>query len=140
MKLLDINVLVNAFRSDAPQHASSFAFLSNARQGHEPIIVLPEVAVGFVRIVTRRGIFAEPDDSATAMSALTAWCSAPAVLVREAGAGRWAVFASLMEAHALNGNDVHDGLLAAAAIDMGATLVTADRGFARFAGLHLQLL
>ena len=102
--------------------------------------MLPEVAVGFVRVVTRRGIFAQPDDAATAMSALTAWCSAPAVRIREAGPARWAVFAALMEAHALTGNDVHDGLLAAAAIDMGATLVTADRGFTMFAGLRTQLL
>lgn len=140
MKLLDVNVLVNAFRPDAPQHDASFDFLSSGRDGLEPIVVLPEVAVGFVRVVTHPRIFAKPDDAATAMAALDAWCTSPVMRIQEAGAGRWLAFASIMAAHSLTGNDVHDGLLAAAAIDLKATLVTADRGFTRFPELSTQLL
>jgi len=37
-----------------------------------------------------------------------------------------------MASRRLAGNDVHDVLLAAAAIDLSATPVTCDRGFLRF--------
>lgn len=140
MQLLDVNVLVNAFRPDAPKHETAFAYLSAARQGTEPVIVLPEVAVGFLRVVTHRGIFTRPDTPAAAMNALASWCNSSVVSVQEAGAGRWATFESLMTQRPMTGGDVHDGLLAAAAIDMGATLVTSDQGFTRFAGLRIQRL
>jgi len=35
---------------------------------------------------------------------------------------------------------VHDVLLAAAAIDLDASVVTADRGFSRFEGLRVSYL
>ena len=74
------------------------------------------------------------------MSALASWCSSSVVSVQEAGPGRWATFEPLMTQRPMTGGDVHDGLLAAAAIDMDATLVTADQGFTRFAGLRIQRL
>ena len=140
MKVLDVNVLVNAFRDDLPGHESALAVLADARQSAESFIVLPEVAIGFVRIVTRRDLLARPDEASSAMEALDAWCSAPNFRVQEAGPGRWPNFVALMLDHELVGGDVHDGLLAAACIDFGATLVTSDRGFSRFAGLRVQLV
>lgn len=138
MKVLDVNVLVNGFRADAPGHSGAFAFLAHARRGREPIIILPEVAVGFIRLVTRRGLFIEPDDAMSAMAAIDAWCSAPPVSIQEAGSGRWKAYAELMLEHGLIGSDAHDGLLAAACLDLDATLVTSDRGFARFDRLKVQ--
>ncbi len=140
MKVLDVNVLVNAFRPDVDDHDRAFDVLAVCRASAEPSVILTEVAVGFLRIVTHRGIFRDPNTSAEAMGALAAWTSGPGVRVREAGPGRWTRFATLVSDRALVGADVHDGLLAAAAIDLGATLVTFDRGFSRFDGLALQLL
>ena len=138
MKLLDVNVLVDAFRPDARGHVSAFAAVELAVTGQEPIVILPEVAVGFVRVVTRSGVFADPNTPGEAMDALDAWSAAPAVAIREAGPGRWAAFSSLMAERDFRGNDVHDALLAAAALDLGATLVTSDRGFERFGDLRCQ--
>jgi predicted nucleic acid-binding protein len=45
------------------------------------------------------------------------------------------LFESLCRRHALRGNGVYDAHLAALALERGATLVTRDRGFARFADL-----
>lgn len=140
MKVLDVNVLVNALRSDTPQHEIAFDLLDRARTGREPVVILTEVAAGFVRIVTRPGLFANPEDADSAMAALRAWCSGPRVRVSEAGAGRWHRFERLMARHDLVGADVHDGLLAAACLDLSATLVTFDRGFTRFEELELELL
>ena len=140
MKVLDVNVLVNALRSDTAQHARAFDLLGRARAGRDPVIILTEVASGFMRIVTRPGLFAHPEDAESAMAALRAWCSGPSVRVSEAGAGRWRRFEHLMARHDLVGADVHDGLLAAACLDLGATLATFDRGFTRFEELELELL
>ena len=137
MKLLDVNVLVDAFRPDVRGHAAAFTALDLAIRGREPILILPEVAVGFVRVVTRAGVFADPNSPGEAMDALDAWSASPAVAIREAGPGRWAAFSRLMASRDFRGNDVHDALLAAAVIDLGATLVTGDRGFERFPDLRV---
>ena len=47
------------------------------------------------------------------------------------------MFSVLLASGDFRGNAVHDALLAAAALDLGATLVTSDRGFGRFAGLRV---
>lgn len=140
MKLLDVNVLVNAYRRDAAGHDAAFEAVARARRGREPVVILTEVAVGFVRVVTRRGVFADPSTAPEAMAALDAWCSSPVMDVREAGRGRWAVFEGIMSRYSLSGGDVHDGLLAAAALSADATLMTSDRGFLRFEGLVVELL
>lgn len=140
MKLLDVNVLVNAFRSDVPGHEAAFKALSQARLGREPAVILTEVAVGFVRVVTRKDIFARPNTASEAMAALDTWCSSPVLAIHEAGRGRWDTFQSLMSEYRLSGGDVHDGLLAAAAMSASATLMTSDRGFLRFEGLEVDLV
>ena len=138
MKLLDVNVLVDAFRPDAQGHDEAFAAVDLALRGREPVLILPEVAVGFVRVVTHQGVFADPTTPREAMEALDAWSASRVVAIREAGPGRWAALSSLMAEREFRGNDVHDALLAAAALDLGATLVTSDRGFGRFVGLRVE--
>jgi toxin-antitoxin system PIN domain toxin len=138
VKLLDVNVLVDAFRPDARNHNEAFAAVDLALRGQEPILILPEVAVGFVRVVTHPGVFADPNTPLEAMEALDAWSASRVVAIREAGPGRWAALSSLMAERDFRGNDVHDALLAAAALDLGATLVTSDRGFERFGDLRCQ--
>lgn len=140
MRVFDVNVLVNALRTESKHHEAAYACVDAARTGREPVVILPEVAVGFLRIVKRSDLFLDPETSDDAMTALAAWSASPQVSIREAGPGRWAAFQDLMAAHALTGGDIHDGLLAAACLDMNATLVTSDRGFGRFEGLRVELL
>lgn len=138
MKLLDVNVLVDAFRPEAQGHGAASAAMELAMRGSEATVILPEVAVGFVRVVTRPGIFEDPNTPGEAMEALDAWSASPMVAIREAGPGRWPTFSGLLASGDFRGNDVHDALLAAAALDFGATLITSDRGFERFADLRIH--
>lgn len=140
MKVFDVNVLVNALRTESRHHEAAYACVDAARKGREPVVILPEVAVGFLRIVTRSDLFLDPETSDDAMAALTAWSASPQVSIREASPGRWAAFQDLMATHRFVGGDIHDALLAAACIDWQATLVTSDRGFQRFEGLRVELL
>jgi predicted nucleic acid-binding protein len=58
-------------------------------------------------------------------------------LLRRAAPG-WrhsALLYEFIEVLSLAGNDINDAWLAALAIEQGATLVSLDRGFARFPGL-----
>lgn len=140
MRLVDVNVLVHAFRSDSPHHATAHGAMAAARSAREPLVILTEVAVGFLRIVTHPRIFRSPNTTTEALAALEAWCTAPAVALREAGRGRWGEFARIARDYELSGGAVHDGLLVAAARDASATVVTFDRGFLRYEGVRVDLL
>lgn len=140
MRLVDVNVLVNAFRRDAPHHPRAFEAMEHARAVSEPLVILTEVAVGFLRVVTHPRIFRDPTPGAEAIAALEAWCSPAHVSIREAGRGRWREFVRVAREYGLSGSGVHDGLLVAAAQDSSATLLTFDRGFLRYDGLRVEVL
>ena len=94
----------------------------------------------FLRVVTNRRIFTSPETLDEAMEALNSVVASPVIRITEAGPSRWAVFEGLVRGKNFRGGDIHDALLASASIDMNATLVTADQGFARFAGLRTRLI
>ena len=140
MLCVDVNVLVCAFRADAAHHAAAVTWLDGAQRGSEPLVILPEVAAGMLRVISNPRIWPEPSPSHEAMTALDDLLASPVVTVREAPSGRWPRFVSLVSSLQLSGNDVPDALLAAAAMELGATFVTFDRGFGRFEGLRLRML
>ena len=135
---VDVNVLVDAFRPDTPAHEQVRAWLDDARRGPEHMILLPEVASAFVRIVTNRRIWAIPSPASDALAFVDALRRSPAVDVRHAGPRHLELMADLVTDLGLSGDDVPDAYLAAAALDLGCTLVTSDRGFARFPQLSVQ--
>ena len=49
-----------------------------------------------------------------------------------AGARHWSIFSQNVGEHRLRGDDVPDAYNSAIALEQGSTVVTADRGFARF--------
>jgi uncharacterized protein len=134
---VDVNVLVDGFRSSAPAHPQVRGWLEAAVEGPEQIALLPQVASAFVRIVTNRRIFTEPTPPEEAIAFVDALLTAPRALLVSPGRGRWAIFVGLVRGQHLTGDDVPDAFIASAAIDLGATLVTSDRGFRRFPGLRI---
>ncbi len=47
MLCLDVNVLIDAFRADVPRHVAVHPWLDIARNDHEAVALLPEVALSF---------------------------------------------------------------------------------------------
>lgn len=137
MLCADVNVLVDAFRTDAPGHVSARAWLDDARRGTEPLALLPEVASAFVRIVSNRRIWRLPSSATDALDFVSALRASPAVRWQHAGPRQWDIFDGLVRDLGLTGDDVPDAYLAAAALEAGATFVTSDRGFARFRDLRV---
>jgi len=132
----DVNVLVYAMRRDSPQHQRCLAWLEDALSGVEPVALVAPVVAGFLRIVTNPRIYAFPTDAEQALEFIEAVLEAPAAVVPPPSKRHMAAFLNLCRRAGVKGDLVPDAWLAATAIDLDATLVTAERGFARFPGLR----
>lgn len=137
MIVLDVNVLVYAARREFEQHEMSAGWLARQLSGSEAVVVPDQVLVSAMRLLTNHRVLARPLTGEQALSFCDAVRSAPAVLPLGTSATRWRVLSELVTDLGLRGNHMPDALLAAAAIDLRASLATFDRGFRRFPGLHV---
>jgi hypothetical protein len=140
MKLPDVNVLLHAANAVAREHGRARKWLEAAFSAPAGVGLTWMSLVGFIRISTRRGIFANPLSVEDAMAAVHDWCKAPGAQILNPTERHGAILARLLIAAGTAGNLATDAHLAAIAIEHGATLVSFDRDFERFAGLHFELL
>ena len=136
MILPDVNVLVYAYREDMADHHRYRAWLGRTVNAGRPYGVSELVLSAFVRVVTNRRVFRNPSTPSEALSFTRRLLSPSNCVPVRPGPGHWAVFDGLCRRHDVAGNLVADAYLAAIAIEAGCELVTADRDFARFAGLR----
>jgi toxin-antitoxin system PIN domain toxin len=134
--LLDVNVMVYACRRDAERHAEYHAWLSSQLSGDEPVGVAPESLPSVIRITTHERIWKHPLRTEEAFAFAEAVLDATPVVLVQPTERHWAIFAELCHESRARGNLTMDAWLAALAIENGCTLVTTDRGFARFRGLR----
>ena len=130
----DINVLVAAFRSDHPHSAPARNWLAKARhscaEGSATLTLLPMVVAGFLRSVTNRRIFVNPDSIDGATAFIDALLESPGAELR-ASSGEWALLRDKLLTPELQGNFVTDAWIAAATEVLSEHLVTFDRDFKR---------
>jgi toxin-antitoxin system PIN domain toxin len=136
MLMLDVNVLVYAFRADAARHTEYRHWLDRLRRGAEPFAVAAMVLSSFLRIVTHPRIFREPDTLADALAFVAELRSGETYTEAAPAVRHWDIFTALCRTANARGNLVADAYLAALAIESGSTWVTTDRDFARFSGLR----
>lgn len=136
----DVNILVNAHRRESPFHDAALEWLEGARRGDVPVALPDVVLAGFVRVVTNHRIFREPSPIDDALTFVDRLLASPPVLRMAPGPRHWSIFSGLCRTLDIRGGLVSDAYLAALAIEQGATLVTADRDFARFPGLQWRHL
>ena len=137
MLLLDVNVCVYAFRRESGAHQEAKAWLEQALIGPEPVGLPEQVLASMIRLVTNHRIYQDPSTPVAVLSFCDAILDAPASMRVRPGERHWGIFHGLVSRHGLRGNDIPDAYLAALALEQGATWVTTDRGFARYAGLRL---
>ncbi|MBA2554732.1 MAG: PIN domain-containing protein [Geodermatophilaceae bacterium] len=136
MILPDVNVLVYAFRREAPEHELYAAWLSNVVAGSAELALHDVPLAGFVRIVTNPRILSRPAPTEAALSFVERLIAAPRSRWLSSGAVAWEHLADLVRGDsAIRGNLLPDAHLAAVALAHGCRFATADRGFARFPGL-----
>ena len=135
MILVDVNVLVHAFREDAPRHAALRAWLEELVDSDSAFAVADLVLSGFLRVVTHPRVFTPPTPLDKALEFVEALRSQPNCMVVSPGDRHWSIFTRLCSEADARGNLVPDAYLAALAIETGSELVTTDRDFARFPDL-----
>ena len=71
-----------------------------------------------------------------AEAAISSWLAQPVAGILEPGERHWDILRSLVREGQATGPLVMDAVLAAIALEHGATLCTTDRDFSRFSGLR----
>ncbi len=136
MRLLDVNVLVYAFRTDAPGHEAYATWLEELINSDEAYAVSDLILSGFLRIVTHPRVFTPATPVPAALEFVEAFRSQPSAVAVQPGVRHWDIFTRLCDEVSARGNLVPDTFLAALAIESGSEFVTADRDYARFPDLR----
>lgn len=136
MTLADVNVLIYAFRPDAPQHQSAKAWLHSIIASDDAFGISHLALSAVVRIVTQASAFKAPNTLPEAFAYCNNLLSQPNCRPIEAGDRHWSIFERLCEETNTRGKKVSDIWYAALAIEHGCTFITYDGDFARFPGLR----
>ena len=136
MILPDANVLVYAFREDAPRHADYREWLQGVVNGEAAFALSSLVLAGFIRMVTHPGLFTTPSSVRDALAFATAVASPVNRVEVAPGPRHFHIFSQLCEKASVRGNRIHSAYLAALAIESGCEWLTSDRDYGRFPGLH----
>jgi uncharacterized protein len=136
MLLVDVNVLVHAYREDSPEHIPFRSWLNETLDSGASLGVADLVLSGFLRITTHPKIFDPPSPLEHALQFVEVLRTHPNCTILIPGPRQWQIFTRLCQATGAKGNFVPDAFLAAMAIEADAEWITADRRFKRFPGLN----
>jgi toxin-antitoxin system PIN domain toxin len=139
MILPDVNVLLYAVNTDVAQHKRAHAELKAAYKKGLVALCWPAL-LGFLRLSTRAGILARPLPVEQALAVVRAWLQHTNSVVVGPTPQHAAVLGGLLLGAGRGGPLVSDAHLAALAIEHGATVLSFDGDFARFAGLKFSHL
>jgi len=136
VNLLDVNVMVYAFRRDSPRHDEFRIWLLEMAGKVAAFGVSEQALSSVIRICTHPKIFKKPsllEDSIKFVESLRAH---PSCRIVRPTSDHWDLFIRLCRHSDARGNLVTDAWFAALAMDAGCAWVTTDRDFARFPGLR----
>lgn len=136
MILVDANLLLYAYHPEAQQHSRSRAWLEATISGAELVRFAWITLWAFLRIGTNPRVFERPLSTLEAGAAVSSWLAQPNVGILEPGERHWDILRDVMREGQATGPLIMDAVLAALAVEHGATLCTTDRDFSRFPGLR----
>ena len=137
MKLLDANILLYAYDSHSPHHATCRPWLDATLNSEETVALPWQTLLAFVRIATNSRAVRQPLSGPDACTIVSSWLERPNVAVVGAGDRFWEIFQAQVVDAQVSGPLVTDAALAALAFEHGATLCSTDSDFRRFRGLKL---
>ena len=139
MILPDVNVLIYAFRQDAPEHALCRSWLEREISTDAPFGISPLALSAVVRITTH----SRNGNAASTLTEAFTFCDyilgQPNCQVVTPGARHWEIFRRLCLETNTRGALASDAWYAALAIEWGCHWITFDRDFTRFPGLKWSL-
>jgi len=136
MVLPDVNVLVYAYRADAPDHGAYRTWLEETAGSDQAFGLADLVVSGFLRVVTHPRVFNPPSPIEHALAFAETLQRQPNCVAIAPGVRHWAIFARLCRQAGVKGNLIPDAYLAAMAIESGCEWITTDRDYSRFPGLR----
>jgi len=137
VRLLDANVLLYAYDSSSAHHGVCRDWLERALNEDEPVGLPWQTSFAFVRISTNPRAVRTPLPPEEACAIIGALFERPGVVIVEPGEEFWRTFERLVADSKASGPLITDAVLAALAIEQGATVCTTDRDFRRFADLSI---
>jgi toxin-antitoxin system PIN domain toxin len=135
VKLLDANVLLYAYDSSSAHHAACRDWLQAALNDDEPVGLPWQTSLAFIRISTNPRAVSRPLEPKEACAIVSILFERPNVVVVEPGEQYWSTFLKLVADGRVSGPLVTDAVLAALALEQGASVCSSDRDFRRFDGV-----
>ncbi|MCH7750353.1 MAG: PIN domain-containing protein [Acidobacteria bacterium] len=135
MILVDATVLIYAYHPRDERHAACRRWLETTFSGLTPV-GLPWLSIwAFLRIGTNPRAFEQPLSMQEARDIVSSWLDVPVVRVLEPGERHWEILSQVVVEARVTGPLVTDAVLAALALEHGASVCTTDKDFLRFPGL-----
>jgi uncharacterized protein len=134
--LLDANVLLYAYNADAPQQRAAARWLGELLDSGEPVGLPTPTIWAFLRISTNARIWTNPLTAEQAFSFIEQWLTQPGVVVVHPGPRHLELLRQLVSEFDAKGMLVSDAVLAALALEFGATLASTDQNFRRFPSIR----
>jgi toxin-antitoxin system PIN domain toxin len=135
MILIDANLLLHAYNPRSPDHASGRRWLEETLSGPGLVRFAWPTLWAFLRIGTNPRVFQRPLSIREALAIVESWLVLPNTGILDAGERHWDLLKHLAADSQTAGPLVMDAVLAATAIEHGATLYSSDYDFSRFEGL-----
>jgi uncharacterized protein len=136
--LIDADLLLYAYDPDSPHHELSRRWFEGVLSG-SGLVRFPWMTLwAFLRISTNPRVYVHPLSAVEAGDAVASWLEQPNAGNVEPGERHLEILNGLLREGQASGPLVMDAVLAAIAIEHGATLCSTDRDFARFPGLDWQ--
>jgi toxin-antitoxin system PIN domain toxin len=132
MILPDANLLLYAYDQSSPFHERARTWCERVMTGPAPVVLLPAVVFGFVRISTHPRVFQEPLTVTEAASHLRSWLARRHVQLHEMLPEDVESALKLLESAGTAGNLTTDAQIAAVALRLDAEVHTSDLDFGRF--------
>ena len=135
MILVDANLLIYAVNKDSPFHTAAKRWWDKTLSGSQEVGLAWIVILAFIRITTRAGILRKPLTPEHAVSYVDEWLDQPFVNVVNGTDNQWQIFRNLQLNVGTAGNLTSDTMLASLALELGASIYSADYDFLRFTGV-----
>ena len=136
MILVDANLLLYAYDTNSPYHATARRWLEEVLSDVRPVRLAWVTVFAFLRISTDARALRHPFPMPEAVDIVASWLARPNVGVLEPMDTHWDQLTDVLAAGQIRGPLVTDAHLAALALEHGAILCSTDRDFARFPDLQ----
>jgi toxin-antitoxin system PIN domain toxin len=134
----DVNVLIQAFRPELPEHTRCRGWLLKVIRNGESLALSSVALSNVIRVVTNPRAMPVPDPVEAAIAFCDRLLSAPTAALIHPGHRHWPIFTRLCRDTGAKANLVPDAWFAALAIEHACTWVTLDLDFGRFSGLRVE--